>query len=103
MTSTCIANLPWISSSASTVYVDVTAGANYASRSRVHERTPVSNRALARLIGGAVVAVALVAVAVVVGTIRTQRATTRRRHRLTEDCAIDECGADGLPLNAYSG
>jgi hypothetical protein len=82
---------------------DVNAGANYASRSRVRERTPVSNRALTRLIGGAVVAASLFAVAVVVGAIRTRRATTRRRQRLTEDCAIDECGADGLPLNAYSG
>ena len=26
-----------------------------------------------------------------------------RRERFSDDCAVDECGADGLPLNAYSG
>lgn len=26
-----------------------------------------------------------------------------RRRELSEDCAVDECGVDRLPLNAYSG
>ena len=33
---------------------------------------------------------------------RTHNVNSRDR-RVSDDCAIDECGPDGLPLNAYAG
>ena len=50
-------------------------------------------------VAGALTAAAILSIA---GRRRQMAARTKRR-LLSDDCAVDECGPDGLPLNAYSG
>ena len=46
---------------------------------------------------------AAVAVALAAWSLRTRSRSSGRQRELSDDCLVDECGADGMPLNAYAG